>query len=97
MADVYADTSVIAIGNSFVEVLWAAQNFALIIFDDDLSNKSIPIGASASAIDSPYGTLVAHLNKIPLIYGGANYLLLTPHPREFDVSIHGVSKCHGGK
>ena len=51
MADGCADTSVADILNCFVEVPWNELKVTLVRFDDDLSKKSIPIGAAASAIE----------------------------------------------
>ena len=55
-------TSVAAIGNGFVEVSQTSKNVTLFGFDDDLSNKSISIGAVTTLIDLPNVTIIYHLN-----------------------------------
>ena len=65
MADVCVGTSVAAIRNSFVEVQRTKIKVALVVFDDDFSNKFIKIGADVTAVDLPNVTLIDNLNKIP--------------------------------
>ena len=72
MADICADTIVAAIVNVFVEFLRTAQKFTLVVFDDDLSNKYIKIGASMNAIDLPNGDIIYRINYTPLLHGGSN-------------------------
>ena len=66
-------------------------------FDDALSKKSIPIGASANAIYLPNGTLIYHIKNTPLLHGGANSLISTVQAREFGIVVHDVDKSCTGK
>ena len=86
------DTSVVDIGNGFVEFLWTARKSPLVLFDDDHSKTSIPIGAAATDINLPNGTIIDHLNKTLILYGGSNSLLSTSQAREFSIFVHdGIS------
>ena len=97
MEDGCAETSVISIGNGFVEVFCNPPKVPLVIFDDDISKKYIPIGSAATATDLPNGTIIAQLNDTELLHGGENFLISTEQDREFGVAIQNVDKSHGGK
>ena len=50
VSDGCANTSAAAIGSGFVKVSKTEIKFTLVVFDDDISKKSIPIGSSATSI-----------------------------------------------
>ena len=75
MIDVCDNTSVEAIGNGFVEVSCTDRKLSLLVFDDDMSNKSIPI--YATVFDLPNGTIIEQLNYTPIPHGGAKSLFST--------------------
>ena len=56
MIDVCDNTSVEAIGNGFVEVSCTDRKLSLLVFDDDLSKKSIP--SYETVFDLLYGTII---------------------------------------
>ena len=97
MADRCDDTTVAAIENGFVNVLRTAQMATLVGFDDDLSKKSISIGADITSINLPNDTIITHLNYTPVLHGGSNFLLSTAQAREFGAAVHEMEKFHGGK
>ena len=82
-----ADTSISAIGNGFVEFSGIESKVTLFGFDNNLYNKSIPIGAAATNIEFPNGTIIDQLDMTSILRGGGNYLLSTPQACEFGVAI----------
>ena len=58
MSDGCANTSAEAIGIDFVKVSQTEIKFTLVVIDDDLSKKSIPIVSSATFIYFPNGTII---------------------------------------
>ena len=72
---VYADTSIAAIGNVFVEVSRLEMTVNLIGLANDLIKEDVPIGLAVAAIELPSGTITIQLNKTSLLQGGFNSLL----------------------
>ena len=68
----------------------------LIVFNDDLSKKEIPIRAAAAVIDLLKKTIIIQLNEVPLLKGGSISLLSTAQAREAGVIVNDVAKQHGG-
>ena len=64
MIDVWDKKSASDIDNGFLEVSCTERKLSLLVFGDDLSKKSIPI--YATIFDLPNGTIIEHLNYIPL-------------------------------
>ena len=67
-ADDCDDTSVAAIENDFVEVSKTERKFNLIVFDYDISNKSIPIASDTNYINKPNVTIISKLNEKLLLH-----------------------------
>ena len=87
-----ADTSVSAIGNGFVGFSGIESKVTLFGFDNNLSNKSIPIGSAATNIEFTNGTIIDQLNINSILSGDGNYLLYTSQACEFGVSIRDFSQ-----
>ena len=85
--------SVSVIGNGFVEVSHTYRKFILIVFDNDLSNKSILFGSADTYIDLPNGTIIAQMNDTLLPNGGTNSLLSTSNNFGFCVAVQDISKA----
>ena len=87
-----ADTSVSAIGNGFVEFSGIESKVTFFGFDNNLSNKSIPIGTAATNIEFPNGTIIYQLNINSILRGGGNYLQSTSQACEFGGTIRDFSQ-----
>ena len=77
MTDVCSKNSVSVFVNGSVEVSHTGSKFILIVFDNDLPNKSIFVGDVDNAIDIPNGTILAQISNNLLPDGGANSLIST--------------------
>ena len=97
MADGCADTSVASIGNDFFGVSSTSRKVILVVFDDDISKKYIPIGAYVTTIDLPKCTLIDQLNEKQLLHGGSNSLISISQDCELVVAVHDVDNHHGRK
>ena len=97
MAYCCTNTSASVIWNVFFQVSWNSWEVTLIWFDGGLSYIYISIEAAANYIELPNGTIISHLNDIPLLHGGANSMIYTAYARWFVEHLCGVSKHHGGK
>ena len=91
------DTSVVAIVNDFVKVLWNNRKFILVILYDYLSKKYIMIGYDTTSIDLPTGNTIYQMNYNPILHVDYNYLLYISQACEYGVDVHDFSKCHGEK
>ena len=60
----------------------------LVVFDDGLSNKSLPIGSGTNTIDLTNGTVISHLNDTLILCGYSNSLLFTSQSCEFGMVVH---------
>ena len=83
--DVYVNTSVAAIWNALtsninisvirnglVEVSQTDRKFTSVVFDHDLSKKSIPVEYFKADMGIPNGTYISHPKETPILDGGAN-------------------------
>ena len=84
--DIYDNTSVAVTSNGFAEVSHTGIKVSLIVFDSDLSNKSILIGASKVEMDLPNGTSIYHCKATLLLDGGNNLLFSTSQNCDFFVT-----------
>ena len=71
------DTSVSAVINVFFEVSHTQKKVALVVFYCDLYRKSIPIGASITAIALPNGNTITHMNDFLLLHLDYNSMIST--------------------
>ena len=80
VVDGYDKTSVALSGNCHVDVSLTEKKIILVGLDDDISNKSIVIRSSITAIYLPNGTGSAQLKDTPIYYSDTrnnNYRLIT--------------------
>ena len=89
--------SVAYIGNGFDGDYWNKGRVLLGGFDDKLSKKSIPMGASVIVIDLKNSTLIDNLNDNPILHRGDNSLTSTAQDCEFGVASHDVYYHHSVK
>ena len=97
MAYICANTIDVAIGKGFVEVSRNDSKFALVVFDGDISNKSILIGSGATKVDLPNFTITSQINDTPILHLVDNSLLHTAHACWFVLDVHDAVERHGEK
>ena len=68
----YTDTSVVAIWNGFIEVLWINKKTTLAGFNEDLSKKSILIGTAVTYSNLQNVNIIYQINETLIIHGGSN-------------------------
>ena len=68
----------------------------MIVFDNDLSKKSILFGSDDTAIDLPNGTIISQMNDTLLPNGGTNSPLSTSNTFGSCVAVKYISKDNGG-
>ena len=73
------------------------RKIILVGVDDELSNKSIPIGDSKVDMDLLNGNVSANLNELIILEGYDIYILYTYQAHDFGISIHEADDNHSGK
>ena len=97
VADECSNTIVLVIGSGFVYASWNERKVTLVVFYDNLSMKTITIGADATGIGLSNDNDITNLKKNQLLHQVDSLLLSAPHACEFVVDVHDFANPHGGK
>ena len=85
------------VSNSFFKGSNNEIKLTLVVFENNISKKYIPILATVTFIDLNNCSVNDNMDKTLLPHGGAIYMLSATQAHQFGVDVCGVSKHHNGK